>query len=396
MTLDRKDSGLAARLGRSRRTLNSVLDGTVGSAGEFTRNFLIPHAFVFVLLLVVGAILVQGIESFVVRLAALAFLLGIGAFVSTAREYVSYRFALTTSGVLGVSLTGAAILGGLEPMTHLFLPLGGLLLPFVFVRLPLAVVSVVSGAAVVLIIFYTPFGLRDWGIESGVLGGVSGILFLSGLALVRARSMKPEGVRYETPLGAEERPIYPAIADDGGSLVDERMVRRDLQLLLNRTALSEFLGEVFWRLISVSVLIGGIVCLLVIQFEPIRPLLALSWVALAAIELTIFIQILQAREMDRVMRGAFLCAVVVIGWWEIIIAEPRIDSVLPEIMLGFIVITLGSAPWSWRLSFTLVGIFIGAAVLRFVSSPEPLLFGIGLAALCPFIIRLAALNFVHL
>lgn len=378
------------------RRLSAQLDETVGSAGVFLKVVLIPHIFVFVLLLVVGSIIEQGIESLLLRIGALVALLGIGLFVSSFREFVSYRLLIGQVLAVSLAITIVSAIFRLEPLTHVYVPIAGLLAPLLFRTLPVSVGGLVVAGVALLVVFYTPFALVDWGIDRGVFVGVSGVLFVGGLVVGRSREIGPrsrrEAVSRRNSRGQEEiAPKEQLVGDteDGG-------LRRDLKVLWNRTILGEFIGEVLWRVVALSVAVGGVVCGLVCTLEPLRPQLALAWVALAAIQVALVVQIIQGREFERVARATLLSVFVVVGWWLIVVAEPRIEGILPEAILALIIVWVAPLPWSRRQSFLLCGIFTFAALVRLLDCPSAFLVWVELGFLCPVLVRLSVMAALQL
>jgi len=376
--------------------LSTRLDEPVGSAGMFLKGILIPHIFVFVILLVVGGILEQGIESLLMRLGALGILLGVGLFVSSTREFVSCRLVVGEVCGLAFFVTVVSAIVRVEPLTHVYAPIMGLLAPLTFIAFPVSAGGITVAGLALLALLYTPFALVEWGVGSAILGGVSGVLLLGGLVIGRTRDATAQPRERARPSpDARERGLPPF--DDRVVVdADDRMLQRDLQVLFNRTILGEFLGEVLWRIVAVSVAVGGMVCGLVFTLQPIRPLLALGWITLGAIQVALIIQIVQGREYARVARATLLSVFVIVGWWEIVVAETRIEGVLPEMLLALIMVWIAPLPWSRRQSFALCGIFTFAALVRLLQCPSVVLVVVGLLFLCPVVVRLSGMASVQL
>jgi CheY-like chemotaxis protein len=395
MIFEQRCAAVRVCLRQRREAAGRLFDSTLGRSREFLRSVLIPQAFGFVLLLVAGAILLQGIDSLTTRLAALAFLLIIGLLVSSSREYVSHRFVVGYVLALSSVLTVAALLLRLELTTHVFLPLAGLLLPFLGLRLPRVVGGTLVGGGLTLGVLSLLCAVDGWGSRSGSLGGLSVLLLVGGLVLVRCERDRASSSRPVQVGAGEARQNRSGETADEAPEAGEDLLQRDLQVLWNRTARGEFLGEALWRLTVLSLVSGASVVGLIFQLEPVQRLLAASWIALAVIYGGVLIQFVRARDFERVVTAAFLNALVVVVWWVVLAAESRIEGPLPEFLFVFVALSLGSLPWPRRFGVALGGLLLGVSSVRFLSGAEPLLWGGALMALIPIYVRLLSMSAIN-
>jgi CheY-like chemotaxis protein len=364
---------------------------TYASTTDYIRRILIPHAFAFIALLVIGSILVQSPLSLSLRLAAVGYLVVLGVAVHSTLEYVSFRLVLLATIVLGALVIGSACILRLEAVTHIWLPCLGLIAPVVRIRFPRDGACALAGGIALVVCG----GLLSSGVSSVNLGCSLLLVVLAGGILGRAvptektPGMTPRGTRLSA-YSASERVEPPA-----GSL-GEAFPAHELRLLWRRTALGEFMSEVLWRVSGATIAVGGIVGITLSRLEPPRVELVGCWIALTVVQLLVFIEILRGTSIAAVMRGTFLASIVVSIWWLLLVVEPRVDRWLPELVFFIALMALVPLPWSRRTSMIIGGIYLVLGAFLALMSPAPVVVGVGVSVAVLAAIRLSAVTAVHL
>lgn len=360
-----------------------------GGSNEYIQRVLLPQIFTFVALLVVGSGAGHSALSVVLRLGIVGYLVGLGIVVRGLVEVVSFRLVVLSTAVVGGAVLTSTISLGLEPLTHLWLPILGLVAPLLPFRLPRdGALGLSAGIGGVVLIGATACPMNVWALSCMALLGAFAVAVVVRATVRGERPSPREGVAVGTETVVE--------VSARRELSDDSFPAEDLQILWHRTALSEFVHEALWRLSGATIIVGSAVGMALGEFDPRRFDLLVSWFLLAAVQLIVFGVIFRAGDVAAVVRATFLGAVVVAMWSLLLILETRAAGWLPHLIMVVVVGALGPLPWpQWSRGVLGWTFLVGGGLAAAVSS-APVLVGGVMVALVAAVVRLSAVRAVQL